>query len=130
MANILIVEDDPLVAATLQALAEAEGRRVVGVAESLAKALEIANRHRIDIALVDIQLAGFDSGLRVAAELSNLGIRCIFVTGTAPPAPMPEFAVGCIAKPCTVDAMKAALDAAEQWPREAEPKQRHGFEAY
>lgn len=130
MANILIVEDDPLVATTLQALAEAEGRRVVGVAAGLATALEIAQTHRIDIALVDIQLAGFDSGLQVAAELSRLGIRCIFVTGTAPPFPMPEFAVGCINKPCTVAAMKAALDAAEQWPRGGQDVQRHGFEAY
>jgi CheY-like chemotaxis protein len=132
MANILIVEDDPLVASTLQSLAEAEGGRVVGVAEGLAAALEITRRHRVGIALVDIQLAGFDSGLQVAAGLSNLGVRCIFVTGTAPPFPMPDFAVGCIVKPCTVDAMQAALTAAAHWPhrpQNAQPEKR-GFEAY
>lgn len=133
MANILIVEDDPLVASTLQSLAEAEGSRVVGVADGLAAALEITRRHRVEIALVDIQLAGFDSGLQVAAELSNIGVRCIFVTGTAPPFPMPDFAVGCIAKPCTVDAMKAALAAAANWPhrsQDARHRQKHGFQAY
>jgi len=133
MANILIVDDDPLVTETLRSLAEAEGGRVVGQAEDLASAREIVHRNKVDIALVDIQLARFNSGLSVAAELSSLGIRCIFVTGTVPPFPMPEFALGCISKPCTVDAMKAALEAANRWPSSTEePREREicGFEAY
>lgn len=130
MANILIVEDDPLVAETLRALAEAESGHVVGLAEGLGSAMEIAQRQRVDIALVDIQLAGYDSGLQTAAALSNLGIRCIFVTGTAPPFPMPEYALGCISKPCTLEAMKAALATANSWPETARKSTALGFEPY
>lgn len=133
MANVLIVEDDSLVAETLQALVEAEGRTVVGLADNLDSAMEIAGEQRVDIALVDIQLARYDSGLQAAAALSNVGIRCIFVTGTAPPFPMPEFALGCISKPCTGEAMRAALAAAEQWPDKPSQPQKprdYGFQAY
>lgn len=133
MANILIVEDDPLVADTLRSLVEAESGNVVGLAEDLESAMEAAQRQRVDVALVDIQLARYDSGLQTAAALSNLGIRCIFVTGTVPPFPMPEYALGCISKPCTVEAMKAALAAADNWPsRPGQPTRTEifGFQSY
>lgn len=113
MLNILIVEDEADVAQTLRELVEFDDRgHVVAVAQELNGALAAADEHRVDVALIDIHLADLSTGYGVASELSGRGIRCIFVTGSEPPFPMPELALGCIAKPCTVEAVQSALDAA------------------
>lgn len=113
MLTTLIVEDEANVAQTLRELVEFGDRhRVAAVADDLPGALAAAEEHRIDVALVDIHLADLSTGYGVASELSRKGIRCVFVTGSEPPFPMPELALGCIAKPCTVDAVQSALDMA------------------
>lgn len=110
MTNILLVEDDPLVAMTLGSLIELElGYRVVAIADSLSTTHEALAQHRVELALVDIQLARLSTGYSVAGELTKLGIPCIFVTGNVPPFPMPEFAIGCIAKPFSAAAIAEAL---------------------
>lgn len=111
MLNALIVEDDTDVASILRSLVELDDRyRVIAVAEDLSGALEASRTHPIDCAIVDIVLARQSSGYGVACQLAQRGIRCIFVTGSAPPFPMPEFAMGCLSKPCTAKAMFCALD--------------------
>lgn len=113
MLSTLIVEDEASVAQTLRELVEFEDRHhVAAVADDLAGALAAAEEHRIDVALVDIHLADLSTGYGVASELSRKGICCVFVTGSEPPFPMPELALGCIVKPCTVEAVQLALDAA------------------
>lgn len=113
MLNTLIVEDEASVAQTLRDLVEVDDRhRVAAMADDLAGALAAAEDHQIDVALIDIHLARLSTGYGVASELSKKGIRCVFVTGSAPPFPMPEVALGCIVKPCTVMAVHSALDAA------------------
>lgn len=111
MLNALIVEDDIDVSSVLRSLVELDDRyRVVAVAEDLSGALQASQAHHIDCAIVDIMLARQSSGYGVACELAQRGIRCVFVTGSAPPFPMPEFAMGCLLKPCTANAMLCALD--------------------
>lgn len=113
MLSTLIVEDEADVAQTLRELVEFDDRHhVAAVAEELNGALAAAEAHRIDVALIDIHLADLSTGYGVASELSRKGIRCVFVTGSEPPFPMPELALGCIVKPCTVEAVQSALDAA------------------
>lgn len=111
MLNALIVEDDAGVLSALRDLVELDSRyRVVAVAEDLPGALRASDAHHIDCAIVDIVLARRSSGYGVACALAQRGIRCVFVTGSAPPFPMPEFAVGCLLKPCTANAVHCALD--------------------
>ena len=113
MANVLIVEDEPLALSMLVEMIElSPGYSVIACADDLDSALRAAWAAPIDIAFVDINLARNSSGYSVAAKLSRLNINCIFVTSAVPSVPVPEFAVGCLGKPFTTDSVADALNAA------------------
>lgn len=79
--RILIVEDEALIALSLEQLVSAAGGEVVGTAYSLQRALDMAKREKpIDGALIDLNLAG-ESGKPVADLLKQLGVPFIFLTG-------------------------------------------------
>src|SRR5215212_327585 len=83
--NILIVEDDPLLAETVKSLVELNPRfAVTALANDLASAVAAAEARRPDLALVDLQLANGSSGYAVAARLHDAGITCLFTTAKAP----------------------------------------------
>jgi CheY-like chemotaxis protein len=129
-ANILLVESDGLVAATLRSMVELDPRHcVIAIADGLHQALGAVDRHRVDVALVDIQLTHFSTGYAVADALVRLGIRCIFVIGNAPPWAMPELAIGCIEKPFSAEDVANALNFALQ-SRRAEITSSGSFERY
>lgn len=114
MLNILIVEDEPMLAATLKQLVELNPRySVTALVEDVDGALAAAVARRPDLALVDLQLANGSSGYSVAVRLSDLGIACLFTTGKAPGFPLPDLAIGCLAKPFEEDALVRALAEAE-----------------
>lgn len=118
MLNVLIVEDEPTVAMALRELLKMDGRcSAIDTAEDLASALALATLKPPDIAFVDISLANGSSGYSVASELTAKDVRCVFVTGMSPPFAMPEFAVGCLAKPFTAEAVVSALDVATKTPQ-------------
>jgi DNA-binding LytR/AlgR family response regulator len=80
--NVLIVEDDPLLAQRLFQYLTGEGFHVCGMADTARKATDIANVHPIDIALVDINLSGMGDGISLAAELmKDRSIAIVFITG-------------------------------------------------
>ncbi|WP_165357238.1 response regulator [Sphingosinicella sp. CPCC 101087] len=110
MLNVLVVEDDPNVASILKELVNLhDGFHVVGLADNLQSALTIAKDANVQVALIDIHLARLDSGYQVAAELKPRGISCVFVSGFEPSFPIPELAAAHISKPCTPEAVGAAL---------------------
>ncbi|HEY7809308.1 MAG TPA: response regulator [Allosphingosinicella sp.] len=114
MLKILIVEDEPLLAGTLKHLVELNPRyRVTGIADDFASAIAAAEAERPDLALVDLQLANATSGFSVAAKLHELGILCLFTTGRAPGFPVPDLAIGCLAKPFEEADLARALSEAE-----------------
>jgi CheY-like chemotaxis protein len=79
--RILIVEDEALVAFELQLSLEDEGAEIVGPALSLMKALEaVAHEGRIDLAVLDVDLAGEDV-YPVAELLLQRGVPFVFHTG-------------------------------------------------
>ena len=91
MLKILIVEDEPLLAATLKHLVELNPlHQVTGIADDLPTALAATEERRPDLALVDLQLARGSTGFSVAVKLGELGIPCLFTTSNAPAFPMPE----------------------------------------
>jgi DNA-binding response OmpR family regulator len=82
MSDVLIVEDDLLLADLLQTALEADGYRVSGIARTVDEALALAERHDPDFAVIDIQLARGDLGTEVGTRLrriTNVGI--IYSTG-------------------------------------------------
>ena len=112
--KILIVEDEPLLAATLKQLVELDPlHEVTAVAHDLETAMAAVEMNPPELALVDLQLANATSGFSVAARLHELGIACLFSTGNAPGFPLPDLAIGCLRKPYETDDLTRALREAE-----------------
>jgi DNA-binding NarL/FixJ family response regulator len=116
--NILIVEDDSQLAITLKYLVEDNPRyRVVAMVHDLEGAVEAAETHKPDLALVDLKLSNGTTGFSVAVRMGDYDIPCFFVTGRAPDFPMPDLALGCLMKPFTAEDIHRSLAAAEDMMR-------------
>jgi DNA-binding LytR/AlgR family response regulator len=70
--NILIVEDEQVIALELAAGLERDGYRIAGIADTFEEARDIFSREVIDIVLMDICLRGKVDGVDTAAELMRL----------------------------------------------------------
>lgn len=90
LVNILVVEDDPLVAMMLEDYLDLLGRKTVAVAEDVASALTAIDEFPIDAAFVDLHLAGGETSEPIAKVLSEKQIPFLVCTGgfTAPAAPV------------------------------------------
>lgn len=114
MLNILIVEDEPLLADTLKSLIELNPcYGVTAIADDLDSAVAAIEARRPDLALVDLQLANGCSGYRVAARLQDAGIACLFTTARAPGFAVRDLALGCLEKPFREEDLVRALAEAE-----------------
>ena len=82
--NILIVEDEGIVARDLQLTLERLGYRVAGTTASGEVAIEMARCHLPDLVLMDIVLKGQLDGIEAAAQIREaLGIPVIYLTAYA-----------------------------------------------
>lgn len=81
-SEILIIEDERLTAIDLEDLVSSLGHHVIGIARTHAQALTLAEKHRPELILSDIQLADGSSGIEAVNEmLRNFDAPVIFVTG-------------------------------------------------
>ena len=110
--DVLIIEDEPLIAIDLQNVVEDLGHHVVGVARTHREALGAITEHRPGLILADIQLADGSSGLEAVNEiLESLEVPVIFITAyperflTGAP-PEPAFL---IAKPFAIETLRAVI---------------------
>ena len=79
--NILIIEDEALIAMDLQSLVENLGHEVTGIARTRAEAVALAKNKDLGLILADIQLADGSSGLDAVNELLNeFEVPVIFIT--------------------------------------------------
>ena len=79
--NVLIIEDEPLIAMDLEGIMEQLGHRVVGIARTHKEALDLARDKDIGLILADIQLADGSSGLEAVNELlRSVRAPVIFIT--------------------------------------------------
>ena len=79
--DVLIIEDEPIIAMDIEELVLGCGHRVVGVASTEADAVEIARKHRPGLILADINLgAGGDGSAAVARIMRSHYAPVIFVT--------------------------------------------------
>ena len=78
--RLLVVEDEMLIAMTIEDLLCDLGCVVVGPAGSVAKALEIVSSHEIDGAILDLNLKG-EQAIPVAEALRKRGTPFFFLTG-------------------------------------------------
>jgi CheY-like chemotaxis protein len=79
--DIMIIEDEPLIAMDLEALVEGLGHNVTGVARTRTEAVALAGTKRPGLILADIQLADGSSGLDAVNDLLRaFEVPVIFIT--------------------------------------------------
>jgi two-component system cell cycle sensor histidine kinase/response regulator CckA len=82
--NLLIVEDDYVVAANLQTELEEMGYRIMGMVPSGEKAMEHVRTERPELVLMDIKLQGAIDGVETAVRLRQAyNIPSVFLTAYA-----------------------------------------------
>ncbi|SNS07429.1 Response regulator receiver domain-containing protein [Sphingomonas laterariae] len=119
--RLLIVEDEPLVAFDNEhALVEA-GYHIVATVDRVAAATAALRDGLVDLALVDVRLAGGDNGMDVARVALERGVPVLIVTATCP-AEARALAIGCLAKPHSTRTLRAAIRVVEERLRGATPK--------
>ena len=81
MPKILVVEDEAVIAMDIEDRLERMGYEVVGNATNGEQAIKLAERHRPDLALMDIHIRGDRDGIEVAAIVAErFDIPCVFLT--------------------------------------------------
>lgn len=125
--DVLIIEDEPLIAHDLKSVVEELGHRVVAMARTHREAVDAIRRARPGLILADIQLADGSSGLDAVNEiLGAMSTPVIFVTAyperflTGEP-PEPAFLV---AKPFSVESLKAVISQALFFDRRSRRKDK------
>ncbi|MFN0190996.1 MAG: response regulator [Aestuariivirga sp.] len=79
--DVLIIEDEPMIAMDLETLMESLGHRVTGIARTEREAINLASRKRPGLVLADIQLADGSSGIDAVNKLlGNFEVPVIFIT--------------------------------------------------
>lgn len=123
-SDVLIVEDEPIIAMDIEALVEGLGHRVTGIARTHAEALAAVAEHPPQLVLADIQLADGSSGLDAVNDiLAKTMIPVIFITAyperlLTGERPEPAFL---ITKPFSVDAVRAVISQALFFGQRAQP---------
>jgi CheY-like chemotaxis protein len=109
--NVLIVEDEVLLAVELGFLVREAGHRDVGHAMSSAEAVQLARSLAPDLALVDVHLRDGPTGVDVARRIvGDCGSVVLFMTANV--MRLPEDlagACGVIGKPYSEHAVRTAL---------------------
>ncbi len=79
--NILLVEDEPILAMDLADRLEEEGYRVVGIASNGRKALELYQTNPVDLVLCDIVIKGDWDGIETVHHLlARRSVPIIYLT--------------------------------------------------
>ena len=120
--DILIIEDEPLIAMDIEHLVESLGHRVVGTARTHKEAVALFSKTNPKMVLADIQLADGSSGIDAVNEiLAGTPVPVIFITAfperlLTGERPEPAFLV---TKPFNPDMVKALISQALFFDRQA-----------
>ncbi len=108
--RILVVEDELLIAMMLADALEDLGCEVVGPANRLGEAIELASSPRLDGALVDLNLRGEGVWPLVDLLLAR-GVPLVLCTGYDPAGSIPDRYAGppLLAKPFDADELKVVV---------------------
>ena len=113
-ASILLIEDEAVLALDLQAMLQAEGYQVVGVASSGPRALELATQHPVDLVLCDIRLQGPWDGIETATRLlAQRPVPLIYLTALTDEATLTRALAttpaAYLPKPVTLPSLRTAM---------------------
>ena len=110
--NVLIIEDEPVIASDIEALVKEIGHEVLDIAATRTEAMEAVSRATPGLVLADIQLADGSSGIDAVKDiLGRLNVPVIFITAfperlLTGERPEPTFL---ITKPFQPETVKAAI---------------------
>jgi CheY-like chemotaxis protein len=107
--DVLIVEDDPIIALDFEDTISGFGVAAVRTAGNVARALSMIEQRRPDFALLDVALAR-EKSFEVAERLAALDIPFVFVTGYGGDRVVAAFADRPrLPKPCPSEALLATM---------------------
>ena len=120
--DILIVEDDPIIALDFEDTILGFGVTTVRTASSVARALDMISERAPDFALLDVSLIR-EKSFAIAERLDALKIPYIFVTGYGADASIPAAFSDKprLPKPCSSAALQTALRGLADNPHKREP---------
>ena len=110
--EVLIIEDEPVIAADIEALVQELGHKVIDIAATRTEAIESVARRTPGLVLADIQLADGSSGIDAVKDiLGRFNVPVIFITAfperlLTGERPEPTFL---ITKPFQPETVKAAI---------------------
>ena len=113
--NVLIIEDEPIIAADIESLVEDLGHKVDGIAATHTQAVKAAESVKPGLVLADVQLADGSSGIDAVEDiLQSYDVPVIFITAfperlLTGDKPEPAYL---ISKPFKPDNVKAAISQA------------------
>jgi DNA-binding response OmpR family regulator len=110
--QILIVEDEPLIAMMLEDFLDILERGVAGSVDSVGAALDRIGEGGIDAAILDLNLRGGEKSTPVAEALAAAGVPFVFATGGSDDSVDERFRDRpVLQKPFTMDGVAKALAA-------------------
>lgn len=125
--DVLIIEDEPMIALDLETIIETLGHNLLEVARTHSEAVEAAERRRPGLVLADIKLADDSSGIDAVNEiLGKMEVPVIFITSyperlLTGERPEPAFL---ITKPFRTEHVKAVISQALFFDNKAHTAQR------
>lgn len=106
--DVLIVEDDPIIALDFEQTVLGFGAKTVRTAANVARALEMIAVRAPDFALLDVGLIR-EKSFAIAERLDALDIPFVFVTGYEATLPAPFANRPKLPKPFSTDALRAVI---------------------
>lgn len=122
-SEVLIIEDEPIIALHIRSIVEELGHSVSGIATTHAEAVALASSHHPELVLADISLADGSNGIDAVREiLEQIDVPVIFVTAyperlLTGERPEPTYL---ITKPFDADVLAATIGQALLFQRESQ----------
>lgn len=114
--RIFIVEDEPLIAVTIETALKKQGFTVIGDAENHEEAIQAIQGQKPDLVLLDIKLAGEKDGIDLAIDLDASNIPYLFLTSQTDPHTIDRVKqthpLGFIVKPFTEAGLRSNIELA------------------
>jgi len=114
--KIYIVEDEPLIVATITSALKKHGFQVLGDSDEYDEALPIIDKVQPDLILLDIQLEGAKDGIDLAKELDKRDLPYLYLTSQTDPETIKRVKethpLGYIVKPFTENGLRSNIELA------------------
>ncbi|WP_353776870.1 response regulator [Winogradskyella sp. 3972H.M.0a.05] len=114
--SIFIVEDEPLISATIETALRKAGFRVIGDSDNFEDAIQSIKSLNPDLVLIDIQLEGHKDGIQLAQELDTIFTPYLYLTSQTDPETVDRVKntnpLGYIVKPFTEAGLRSNIELA------------------